>query len=96
MNQQSEQLKAQHNTEIQGLKDQTGQLTNQRNIAKAEIKHAIEVADLVSQLEEDKEYQASYVFFKLIFQEFKDKAIACNESFKKTQISFFQGLNQIQ
>ena len=30
-------------------------------------------------------------------QEFKEEEIACNESFKKTQISvFFQGLNQIQ
>ena len=55
LNHQIEKLKAQHSTEIQGLKDQISQLTNQKDIAEDEaIKQTAEVVNLKAQLEDNK------------------------------------------
>ena len=79
LNQYIEQLKSQHSTAIQGLKKQIGQLTNKKDIVEAEvIKHAIKLDGIKDQLEENKEYQASFVFFRFIVHVIEGEAISCN------------------
>ena len=54
------------------------------------------LVDLKTQMEENKEYHISSIVFKLTTQDFKDGSISYNEILRRTQISFFQGLNELQ
>jgi len=47
-------------------------------------------------MEENKEYHTYSIVFKLTTQDFKDEVIACNGSLRKTHISFFRGLIEVQ
>ena len=47
-------------------------------------------------MEQNKECNDFSLFFKFTAQDFKDEAISCNENLRKTQVLFFQGLNEIQ